>query len=127
PETDGSGLLRVRNRHSRPFEIDPAELVAFVRVAGAVERPGVARTHKLVVSDVALGEVVVEMRATPGRAAKATVHSPPQHVFLTRDVDRTHLTGRHGRRRKVHYSAKSWTARAHSSSVAPRAIARPRT
>src|SRR5258706_12045894 len=78
----------------RALGIDPAELIALVRDAGAVEGPRVTGAYELVAGDVANGQIVVEVRAASGRTAEATVGSPPHHVFLVGDIDGLHFTTR---------------------------------
>ena len=50
-----------RGPRHRSLRVDAALLVALVRVAPAVERPGMTRAHELVADDEALREVVVEV------------------------------------------------------------------
>src|SRR2546422_7347235 len=76
-EHDRSAFLADLQRRDRALRVYPAEFVALVRVAGTVEGPGMTGAHELIPGDVALGEVVVEVRATPGRAAEAAVHPSP--------------------------------------------------
>jgi hypothetical protein len=78
--------------HHGSLGVDAAELIALVRVALAIEGPRMARAHQLVGGDVALTEVVVEMRAKPRRGADAPVVISPHHELLTVNVDRNDPT-----------------------------------
>jgi hypothetical protein len=70
------------------LRIDAPELVALVRVALAVECPPVARAHELVAGDVAVGEIVIEMRAPSGNTAYSAVDAAPEHALCIVELHR---------------------------------------
>ena len=92
-ELDHVGTLLDVQRHDGSLGIDAAELIAFVRVAAAVECPRMSRTHQLVSGDIALAEVMIEVRAPPRRRAHLSVVSPPHHELLAVHVDCDHAAG----------------------------------
>jgi len=98
---NGAGLTN-HERGDAALRIDPAELVALVRVPVAVERPRVPGAHELVAFDVTFGQIVVEVGAPAGRAAEPTVMTAPEHVVVAVDSDRADLARFDGRERKLH-------------------------
>ncbi len=92
-------------RRDGALGVDPAELVALVRVALAVERPRVAGADELVAGDVTLGEIVVEVRAPARNAAQRTVGAAPDDVVVgprcDLNLDGTHLAPRNRRPRNL--------------------------
>ena len=71
PDFDDARRLDELQRLDVVLGIDPSELRALERMAGAVERPTVPGADELVADDGALGEVPVEMRTGTRRAAAA--------------------------------------------------------
>src|SRR5438105_4769490 len=91
---DVVALVDVQHRNGA-LRVDAAELIAFVRVAVAVEGPRVPCADQLVAGDVALAQVVVEVRASAWRRANPSVEASPHHELLTVDVHCNHASGRH--------------------------------
>ena len=111
-----------------PFGIDAPELVALVRVAAAVERPAVARAHELVVDDVALGEIVVEVRARCAARCRSSPRAAAPHDVLVHRRSRPRrprrAAGAPGRCALRPRPRPRWPAR---RAIAPSATARPST
>ena len=101
-EVDDVVVLGEHEDRHRTLRVDPAQLVALVSVPVAVEGPPVPGAHQLARVDVAVGEIVVEMRAPTRRAAHTPVGAAPHDELLAGELDGAHAARRDRARGDAH-------------------------